>query len=122
MTDWAYGSERRNYGIGKRIGISAQEMFWILFLLVPIAGSLIFHLWIRSQITDTGYKIQELTRLEESLTRTQEKLSVKEGKLQNPERIERIARGRLGMEPLRPEQVFPYAPADRSVMAMMDHN
>ncbi|MCL2877201.1 MAG: cell division protein FtsL [Acidobacteria bacterium] len=122
MTDWVYESEKRNYGIKRKNGISARELLWALFLLVPVAGSLIFHLWVRGQITDTGYKIQELSRLEESLMRTQEKLIVREEILQSPERIDRVARIRLGMEPLRPEQVLspqiPYAPVDRSVMAM----
>jgi len=122
MTDWVYGSEQRNYGIRKKTGISARELFWTLFILIPITGSLFFHLWVRSQITDTGYKLQELSQIEESLTRTREKLVVKEEMLQSPERIDRIARGRLGMAPLRPEQVLspqvPYIPADRSVLAM----
>jgi len=124
MTDWANGSEKRNYGIRKKTGISARELFWTLFLLVPIIGSFFFHLWVRTEITDTGYKIQEFSLYEESLTRTREKLVVKEEVLQSPERIDRIARSRLGMEPLRPEQVLspriPDIPADRSVLAMVN--
>ena len=125
MIDWVSGSEKRNYGIKKKTGISVRELFWAFFLLAPIAGSLIFHLWVRSQITDTGYKMQELSRLEESLTRTRENLVVKEETLQSPERIDRIARDWLGMAPLRPEQVLspqtPLFPADRSVMTMANN-
>ena len=120
--DWAPGIERRNYGIRNRSGIGLRELLWAFFLLAPVAGALIFQLWVRSQIIKTGYEIQELSRLEESLTRTHEKLIVKEEALQSPERIDRIARGRLGMEPLRPEQVLapliPHVPVDRSTMAM----
>jgi len=122
MTDWAYGSEKRNYGIRKKTGISVRELFWAFFLLVPITGAFFFHLWVRIQITDTGYKIQEISRLEESLVRMQEKLIVKEEVLHSPERIDRIARDRLGMAPLRPDQVLspqiPHVPVDRSVLAM----
>ena len=125
MIDWASGSEKRNYGIKRKTGISVRELFWAFFLLLPITGSLIFHLWVRSQITDTGYKLQELSLLEESLTRTQEKLVFKEEKLQSPERIDFIARNRLGMTPLRPEQVLspgtPFVPVDRSAMAMANN-
>jgi len=125
MTDWIYESEKRNYGIKRRNGISARELFRALMLLAPIAGTLIFLLWVRGQITETGYKIQELSRLEESLTRTREKLIVKEEILQSPERIDRIARGRLGMASLRPDQVLspliPSVPIDRSVMAMVNN-
>jgi len=122
MTDWAYRIEDRNYGIKKKPGISARELLWALFLLVPIMGTLIFCVWVRSQITHTGYKIQELSKREESLAQTQVKLIVKEGKLQSSERIDRVARARLGMAPMRPDQVLapriPNVPVDRSVMAM----
>jgi len=124
MTDWVYESENRNYGIKRRHGISARELLLAFFLLAPVAGVLVFHLWVRSQITDTGYKNQELSRLEESLLRTREKLIIKEEILQSPERIDRVARTSLGMEPLRPEQVLspktPYVRTDRSVMAMVN--
>ena len=126
MTDWIYESEKRNYGIKKRTGINARELFRILLLLIPVTGAFIFQLWVRSEITDTGYKTQELKRIEESLTKTQEKLIVKEEILQSPERIDRIARGRLGMEPLRPDQVLaprtPYAASGNSVVAMANSN
>jgi cell division protein FtsL len=122
MTDWVYESENRNYGIKKKSGIRARELFLALFLLVSMAGPIIFRLWVSGQITDTGYKIQELSQREESLMRMQEKLIVKEEILQSPERIEHVARIVLGMEPLRPEQVLAprisRAPADSSVMAM----
>ena len=123
MTDWVSGTEKRNYGIRKKNAINARELFWVLFLLVPVTGSLIFHLWVRTEITDIGYKIQELSMIEESLVRERAKLLVKEENLQNPERIDHVARARLGMEPLRPDQVLspgtPFVRGDRSVMAMV---
>jgi len=124
MTDWIYETENRNYGIKKKTGINARELFWTLFLLIPITGTLIFHLWVRGQITYTGYEIQKVSRQEETLTRALEKLVVKEEILQSPERIDRVARVRLGMAPLRPDQVLtprtPYVPDDRSVIAMVN--
>ena len=126
MTDWVYENEKRNYGMKKKSGINPHELFWALLLLIPITGSLIFHLWVRGQITDMGYKIQALSQLEESLTRTQEKLIVKEEILQSPERIDRIARVRLGMSPLRPDQVLsprmPPVPIDYSEIAMLNRH
>ena len=126
MTDWVQGTENRNYGIRKKNGINARELFLALFLFVPITGSLIFHLWVRTEITDIGYRIQELSMAEESLTRERAKLLVKEEGLQSPERIDRIARVSLGMEPLRPEQVLspgtPFVRSDGSSMAMASNN
>jgi cell division protein FtsL len=125
MTDWMHENEKRNYGIKKKTGINVRGLFWALLVLIPITGALIFHLWVRSQITNTGYRIQELVEKEEALTREREKLIVKEGKLYNPERIDRVAREQLGMAPLRPDQVLPpripdVVPVDRSALAMMD--
>ena len=121
MTDWAYGVEKRNYGIRKKNGISTHDVFWTLFPLVLIAGTLIFHLWVSGQIIKTGYEIQELSQQEETLIKAKERLILNEETLHSPERIDRIARGRLGMEPIRPEQVLtpriPYLPVDRSTMA-----
>jgi len=126
MNDWVNGTEKRNYGIKKKNLINMKELLWILLLLVPITGSLFFHLWVRGQITDTGYKIQALTQREEYLARTLEKLVVREEILQSPERIDNVARARLGMEPLRPEQILAprimTVPTDRSVMAMVNGN
>ena len=126
MTDWVYENENRNYGIKKKTGINARELFWVLFLLIPITGTLIFHLWVRGQITYTGYEMQKLSQREESLLRMQEKLVVKEEILQSPARIDRVARVRLGMTPLRPDQVLPprtpYVTADRSEIAMVNRN
>ena len=122
MTDWVYENETRNYGIKKKFGINVREMFFVLFLIVPITASFIFLLWVRSEITETGYEIQKLSWREEMVIRTHEKLIVTEEILQSPERIDRIARARLGMAPLRPEQVLPswipYVPDDLSEMAM----
>ena len=119
--DWV-GIENRNYHVKGQGGLSMQELLWALVPFVLITGLLIFHLWVRSQIIDTGYEIHKLTKYEENLTREMERLVVKVESLQSPDRIDRIARGRLGMEPLRPDQVLvPHAPdimADRSAMAL----
>jgi len=122
MTDWARDTKNRNYGIRKRNGTISRDLLRNIIVIVMCATSLSIYLSIRIQIIHTGYEIQRLVQKEAELTRTQEKLVVREGILQSPERIDRIARGRLGMEPLRPEQMLspltPYVPIDRSVLAM----
>jgi len=127
MIDWVYGSEHRNYGIKKKKNIiSAKELIISLLILIPLTGTIVFHLWVRSEVTDTGYKIRELSQREDTLLRMREKLIIKEEVLQSPDRIDRIARVLLEMEPLRPEQVLapqiPYNPADRSILAMAGSN
>jgi len=126
MTSLVYGIEKRgkrNYGIKrKNIFIITREHLLFFVPLVLIAAALFFQLSVRARITETGYRINELSQREEALNRELEKLAVKQQALQSPERIDRIARGRLGMEPLRPDQILtpavPYVPFDRSVVAM----
>ena len=125
MTNLIYGNKIRNIECGnkKKPGISVRELFWAFLLIIPVAGSLVFQLWVRGEITHTGYMIQELTKKEEALTRERAKLIVKVEELQRPERIDRVARLQLGMTPLRPEQVLApqtryYKLSDGSIMAL----
>ena len=123
MIDWTNNeTEIRNYGIRKKTGISIRWLLMVFLLLVPAMGSIIFQLWVRGQITDVGYKIHGLSRREEALNQELVKLIVRVERLQSPERVDRIARDRLGMMPLRPEQILPpqiqHVSPDRSEMAM----
>ena len=125
--DWHHQIEKRNYVVKrKKKGITARELLRVVFLLVPIMGTLTFHLWVRSEVTETGYKIQELVKHEESLLKARGKLIVREGVLQSHERINRVALSQLKMEPLRPEQIlttrFQHIAGDRSKMAMTPGN
>ncbi len=107
MTDWANGIEKRNYGIKRKID---RHMLWdflvILLSFAMVAGALIFHSWVRNQMTHTGYASQKLLAEEESLLRIQKRLILEEEILKSPERIDAIARNDLGLAPLRPGQMI----------------
>jgi cell division protein FtsL len=107
MTDWADGIETRNFGIKNEIDTRMlSELMGIIVALAMVAGALLFYSWIRNQIVDTGYENQNLFAVEESLLRTQERLTLEEEILRNPERIDIIARNDLGMAPLHPSQLI----------------
>ena len=53
----------------------------------------------------TGYRIEELKRAHEVLVEQSRQLQVEEAELRNPQRIDVIARTRLGMRKPSPEQV-----------------
>ena len=121
MEDWAAGSELRNYGIrnGSNPGLSYMLRTIILFL--PIAGVLLFHAWVKAQITTTGMRNQELRVDEEKLLREQKNLIAKESTLRRPDVIAERARKEFNMALLQPNQLLP-APKitqpDNSVLAM----
>ena len=123
MRDWAAGIETRNYGIKRDIDAGMlSELMKTIAALVLMAGALLFYSWVRSQIISTGYETQRLSKLEESLLRSQKGLILEEGVLSNPAKIDLIARNELNMVPLRPSQLI-LSPAlkdrgDSNVMAM----
>lgn len=105
MTDWADGIETRNYGIKSELdGSMLSEFLRTIFPLAMIACALLFCLWIRSEIVNTGYENQNLLKKQADLARIQRSLVLEEQTLLNPEQIDRIARNDLGMTPLRPSQ------------------
>lgn len=107
MTDWADGIEIRNNGIKCVIDARiVSELLRTITSLGLIAGALLFYSWVRSQSVETGYEIQRLCEIEESLLKMEEKLILTEETLTNPERIERIATSDLGMTKLRPNQLI----------------
>lgn len=108
MTDWAGGIETRNYGIKCKIEAGTlMELMRIIIVFALVAGAFLHYSWIRSHIISTGYEIQNLIEEEESLLRTRKALILEEETLRNPQRIDIIARGELGMVPLRPNQLIP---------------
>jgi cell division protein FtsL len=107
MVDWAGGIEARNYSIKHETDMrNLAELLWIILSLVMVAAVLLFYIWVRSHIVNTGYESQNLQSLEESLRRTQNSLILEEETLKNPERIDMVARNELGMIPLRPNQLI----------------
>ena len=123
MRDWAAGIETRNYGIKRNIdaGMLSEHMCSIA-AFVLMAGALLFYSWVRSQIINTGYERQQLSKSEESLLRSQKYLILEEALFSNPENIDRIARTELNMAPLRPNQLvlspFQDVRGDANMLAM----
>lgn len=113
MTDWADGIETRNYGIKCKVETGMlMDLMRIMAVFSLVAGALLFYSWTRSRIISTGYEIQNLFVQEESLLRTQNTLILEEETLRNPQRIDAIARDKLGMAPLRANQLIPQNPWD----------
>jgi cell division protein FtsL len=123
MTDWAEAIERRNYGIKCVVDARAMsDLIRTIICLGMVAGALLFYSWVRNQIISTGYEAQSLFETEKSLQRIQNKLIVEEETLSNPERIDMIARGHLGMAPLSPGQLIlsPEAKPDAEKLAFLE--
>ena len=66
---------------------------------VLVAAAALFHLWIRTRVTERGYQLSRLSSEYRDLTREHESLQLKAAELKSPQRIEQLAREKLGMGP-----------------------
>ena len=124
MVDWAQERAISNNGITpKTDSRSLRQLLWITLAPIMLAAVFVALLWERSQLVSIGYETQRLMEGEETLLRVQKSLILEEETLKDPERIDAVARGILGMAPLRPRQVLAAAMTDadlntRATLAM----
>ena len=70
-----------------------------------LAFSLFFSAWMRTQVTQQGYRLSQLTQEHQKLLRTREELTFQSARLRNPARIEALAREELKMAPPTSDQI-----------------
>ena len=80
--------------------------FWqfatVVLALALVLGALLLTAWRKSVFTQVGYQISDLEKRESDLLSRRRELEIEKSMLNSPERIERIAKERLGM--IDPEQ------------------
>ena len=69
---------------------------WILVMALFFVQAL-FYVWCRVQCVSAGYGIDREMRRRQALTRERNTLNIEMARLKSPERIETIARTRLGL-------------------------
>jgi cell division protein FtsL len=105
MNDWSVGVESRNYRIAHRPDSrSLADLLASMLCLLIIAGALTGYVWTRCRIVALGYEVQKCKDIEQTLARRESILILEEETLKSPDRIDRIARNELAMEPLGPYQ------------------
>jgi cell division protein FtsL len=62
-----------------------------------VAGAMLLHAWVRTRVTEQGYALSRLSAEYRDLTREHESLQLKAAELRSPQRIEELARTKLGM-------------------------
>lgn len=86
-----------------------RARFLILWSAAVIAAAAAFvaHLALRQQTVQLGYEVGQARRVQRRLIEQRRLLAVEAATLRQPERIETIARGRLGMDVPEPARVVP---------------
>jgi len=95
----------RNVKKRKLKSFRRRTRVWLLLLLVFVA-ELLLYTWCRVQYVKIGYAYSLATADHQRLTDMQNKLKVELARLKSPERIEKIAKRKLGLVTPSPEQVI----------------
>ena len=75
------------------------------FMLLGMMGAALGHVWVRLQQIQTGYALSRERRAARELAESQKRLRLEAAVLKQPQRIERIARVRLGMTAPDPSKI-----------------
>jgi len=62
-----------------------------------VASAMLMHAWVRTRVTEQGYRLSRLSADYRDLTREHEALQIKAAELRSPQRIEELARAKLNM-------------------------
>ncbi|HXG50100.1 MAG TPA: cell division protein FtsL, partial [candidate division Zixibacteria bacterium] len=77
-----------------------------LVLIAAIVALTLGHVWLRLQVVHMGYVLSTTAKLQSQLERENRELKVELATLTSPERLEAMARQRLGLEPPEKGQVI----------------
>jgi cell division protein FtsL len=75
-------------------------------ILFCFASVVLLHVWLRLQVVNLGYALSATTKLQQRLEQEQRELRVEYATLTSPERVEALARRRLGLRPPEKGQVI----------------
>ena len=70
-----------------------------------VAAAMLLHAWVRTRVTEQGYRLSRLSAEYRELTREHETLQIHAAELRSPQRIEELARIRLNMGPPSTDRV-----------------
>ncbi|MGH7771405.1 MAG: cell division protein FtsL [Candidatus Binatia bacterium] len=98
--------DRRTWGLGllkrqrvERFGEQKRHRFLFLTfsLGLCLVGLALLHVWLRLQVVHLGYVLSTLSKLQSHLEQENRELRVELATLTSPQRLEEMARARLGL-------------------------
>jgi cell division protein FtsL len=80
--------------------------FVLALLVITLLGCTIFvTVWRRVAFIEMGYEIRKLEKTESELLRLKHEMEIERAMLSSPERIEKVARDKLGLKEPEPGQI-----------------
>jgi cell division protein FtsL len=78
----------------------------VVLLSFVLVGVALAHVWLRLQVVQMGYELSTTSKLQNQLEQEQRALRVELATLMSPDRLEAMARKRLGLTPPEKGQVI----------------
>ena len=100
MRSDSYPGRQSQSGIRRNLDRRGMQNFAATALACAlIAAAMLLHAWVRTRVTEQGYRLSRLSAESHELSREHEALQIKAAELRSPQRIEELARTRLSMGP-----------------------
>ncbi|HKC61817.1 MAG TPA: cell division protein FtsL [Myxococcales bacterium] len=90
-----------------RAACGARQVGAATLACALLAAAALLQIWVRTRVTEQGYRLSRLSAERQQLVRDHERLQLAAARLGSAQRIEELARARLGMGP---------PPADRVIV------
>ncbi|HEX9572760.1 MAG TPA: cell division protein FtsL [Myxococcales bacterium] len=92
---------------GRRAACGLRQLGAATLACALLAAAALLQIWVRTRVTEQGYRLSRLSAERQQLVRDHERLQLAAARLGGAQRIEDLARARLGMGP---------PPADRIIV------
>ena len=90
---------RRQRSRGVRAACGLRQVAAATAACALLAAAALLQIWVRTRVTEQGYLLSRLSVERQQLVRDHERLQLAAAKLGGAQRIEELARSRLGMGP-----------------------
>ncbi len=94
---WGLGLPKRQQAEGFRSKNGHRFFFPALLLGLCLVGLALVHVWLRLQVVHLGYVLSTTSKLQNQLEQENRELKVELATLTSPDRLEAMARARLGL-------------------------
>jgi cell division protein FtsL len=109
----AVGAQSRKITVAKRDNLARSArarrrrcFVWTAFLTSALIGLVLVHVWLRLQVVNLGYALSTSSKLQNRLEHENRELKIELATMTSPDRLEALARRRLGLRPPEKGQVI----------------
>ena len=91
---------------GRKVAAPRKRSVFLFILAIGLVGLVWLHVWLRLQVVHTGYVLSTTSKLQSRLEQENRELRIELATLTSPDRLESLARRRLGLKQPEKGQVI----------------